>query len=269
MFLRARLPSLHRLTRGSARRPSFELPQGQPGPRRAPPVPDEAVCLVGDLHGRADLLLRFLALRQHHFPQARLVILGDMIDRGEASADVLALLREETATGAVCLAGNHETMLLAFLDDPVTHGQRWLAHGGLETLASFGLRGIPRDAADHRQVRDRLRVALGHETEAWLRGLPYLWRSGDLVAAHAALDPSRPAEAQRTEVLTWGHPDFDRMPRRDGLWVAHGHVVVERAFARGGRIALDTGAYATGRLSYALIDPALPEAERMTLGVTP
>ncbi|MDZ4309644.1 MAG: metallophosphoesterase [Cypionkella sp.] len=236
---------------------------------QAPPTPHEPVCLVGDIHGRADLLVRFMTLRQRHFPHARLVILGDMIDRGENSAEVLALLRNETTSGAVCIAGNHEAMLLAFLDDPTIQAKRWLAHGGLETLASFGLRGIPRDAADHQEIRDHLRAALGCETEAWLRRLPYFWRSGDLVVVHAALDPARPIKAQRTEVLTWGHPDFDHIPRKDGIWVAHGHVVVERAFARSGRIALDTGAYATGRLSYALIDPAMADAERITLGVTP
>jgi serine/threonine protein phosphatase 1 len=241
----------------------------QASSRRPPPAPHEAVCLVGDIHGRADLLLRLLALRERHFPHTRLVVLGDMIDRGENSAEVLGLLQDQSATGAVCLAGNHEAMLLAFLDDPEMYGQRWLGHGGMDTLASYGLLGIPRDAADFPEIRNRLRAALGRKTETWLRALPYLWRSGDLVAAHAALDPARPPEVQRPDVLAWGHPDFERVARHDGLWVAHGHVIVERAFAHAGRIALDTGAYATSRLSFALIDPTLPEADRMTLGVTP
>ena len=233
------------------------------------PLPEELVCLIGDLHGRADLLQRFLRLRACHFPQARLVVLGDMIDRGEDSAGVLRLLRDEAGQGAVCLMGNHEAMLLAALDDPARHGAAWLSHGGLATLMSLGLRCLPRGPAEMADMADALRAALGPDMLAWLRGLPLLWQSGTLVAAHAGLDPARPPRAQLAEVLLWGHRAFAAGRRRDGLWVAHGHVVVERAFGRAGRLALDTGAYATGRLSYALIDPALPAAERLVIGVTP
>lgn len=233
--------------------------------RLAPPLPDEPVCLIGDLHGCADLLRRFLALRQGHFPQARIIFLGDMIDRGPDSASVLALVREEVARGAVALAGNHEAMFLDFLDkaDP---GPGWLKHGGFEMIASYGIDPAGGDPSD---LRDRLRAAMGAETEAWLRALPLYWQSGNLVATHAGMDPARPPSAQEAGVLQWGHRDFGRLLRPDGLWVAHGHNVVDKAFAQGGRIALDTGAYATGRLSFAVIDPALPEVERLTIAVTP
>jgi serine/threonine protein phosphatase 1 len=232
-------------------------------------MPEEAVCLLGDLHGRSDLLARFLTLRRRHFPDHRLVALGDAVDRGEDSAGTLRLLRAECAEGAVYVRGNHEEMLLEFLDDPAGVGRRWLAHGGLDTLASYGLRGIPTSATEHQAARDTLRERMGPETEAWLRELPLLWRSGTLVAAHAALDPDVPPTLQDARSLVWGHPGFRRHPRSDGLWVAHGHTVVSRAHIRGGRIALDTSAYATGMLSYALIDPSLPDTERVTLGVVP
>lgn len=192
-----------------------------------------------------------------------------MIDRGEDGAEVLRILRAETREGAVCLMGNHEAMMIEFLDDPAESGRRWLAHGGLETVASFGLRGIPQDAVARTAVRDALRERMGAETETWVRELPLLWRSGNLVAVHAALDPARPIEEQAPRHLVWGHPAFMTRSRTDGLWVAHGHTAVERAHLRRGRIALDTAAYATGALSYALIDPAAPEIERVTLGVVP
>ncbi|MFQ8432856.1 metallophosphoesterase [Amaricoccus sp. W119] len=234
------------------------------------PEPEEPVCLLGDLHGRADLLTRFLTLRRRHFPRHRLIVLGDAIDRGNGSAETIRLLRAECAEGAVCLRGNHEEMLLEFLDDPNGTGRRWLAHGGLDTLESFGLRGIPADRLARDAARDTFRARLGPETEAWLRALPRLWRSGDLVAVHAGLDPALPPEAQEPDTLVWGHPAFfEGALRTDGLWVAHGHVVVERAHMSGGRLALDTCAYATGMLSYALIDPAAPPPERMTFAVVP
>ncbi|WP_233713148.1 metallophosphoesterase [Amaricoccus solimangrovi] len=232
-------------------------------------MPEEPVCLLGDLHGRVDLLERFLTLRRRHFPEHRLISLGDAIDRGEDSADVLRLLRAESDQGAVCLMGNHEEMLIEFLDDPADQGRRWLAHGGLATLASLGLRGLPADAAERLATREALRERLGAETEAWLRALPPLWRSGNLLAAHAGADPDLPPERQERRHLVWGHRDFHRHPRGDGICVAHGHVVVERAHMRAGRLALDTGAYATGRLSYALIDPAAAEGERLTFAIVP
>lgn len=234
------------------------------------PAPEEPVCLLGDLHGRADLLARFLTLRRGHFPRHRLIVLGDMIDRGDGSAEALRLLRAECAEGAVCLRGNHEEMLLEFLDDPEGLGRRWLEHGGLDTLASFGMRGLPADPAARVATRDRFRERLGPGTEAWLRALPRFWRSGDLVATHAGLDPALCPEAQDPRTPVWGHPAFfEGEPRTDGLWVAHGHVVVERAHMSRGRLALDTCAYATGMLSYALIDPGAAPSERVTFAVVP
>lgn len=238
------------------------------GPRLFP-APEEPVCLLGDLHGRADLLERFLALRRRHFPEHRLISLGDSIDRGEASADALRLLRAESDLGAICLMGNHEEMLIEFLDDPADQGRRWLVHGGLSTLASFDLRGLPSDAGAREKARDALRVQMGSETEAWLRALPPFWRSGNLVAVHAGLDPDRPPEGQDRRNHVWGHRDFTTHSRSDGICVAYGHTVVDHAHMRAGRLALDTGAYATGKLSYALIDPAAPESERVTFAVVP
>ena len=66
---------------------------------------------------------------------------------------------------------------------------------------------------------------------------------------HAGADPYRPMPDQERQNLIWGHPDFLRTPRRDGNWVIHGHIIVEDVSQAAGRIAIDTGAYATGRLS--------------------
>ncbi len=245
-------------------RPGAETRPPDPSlPFPALPSPDEALCLVGDIHGRADLLDLLLALRAEAFPQTRLICLGDMIDRGPDSAGVLRRLRAEQARGAVCLAGNHEAMLLAFLDAPEA-GQGWLAHGGFGTLASFGV--FPARGEDAPALRDRLRAAMDAGLETWLRGLPLWWQSGDLVATHAGMDPALPPGIQGARVLQWGHGDFTRHARPDGLWVAYGHVIRETALAEGGRIALDTGAWATGRLSYARIDPARAGEDRLVLG---
>ena len=79
------------------------------------------------------------------------------------------------------------------------------------------------------------------------------YSSGNVHVVHAGADPARPLDRQSAHTLIWGHPDFLRRPRRDGQWVVYGHTIVDVVAAENGRIGVDTGAYATGRLSAALI----------------
>jgi serine/threonine protein phosphatase 1 len=238
----------------------------------AVPQPEQALCLIGDIHGRADLLQTLLLRHDRDFADHRLVFLGDMIDRGQQSARVLQLVRARVAQGAVALRGNHEAMLIAFLDaaegapDPARIS-RWLGRGGQEFFASYGLAPIPDEPAQFPAAVAVLRDVMGAKTEAWLRSLPLLWKSGDLVAAHAGMNPFLGLEAQNDHDLLWGNPTRTRQRRKDGLWVVHGHIVSDRPYIRDGRIALDTGAWQSGRLSFALIDPAKPPAARVALHV--
>lgn len=232
-----------------------------PPPSPDLPRPDPPVCVVGDVHGRLDLLERMLDLvaARRAAPggaAARLVFAGDLIDRGPDSAAVLArVMAMVAASGGATRAvmGNHERMLLDFLDAPAVAGPVWLGNGGDATLASFGIN--PHRAGDPGARAAALRAALPAGMEAWLRGLPLYWRAGDLAVCHAGADPARPIETQAAAALLWGHRDFRRRPRSDGLWIAHGHVIAPQVRAEHGRIGIDTGAFATGRLSAAWFGP--------------
>lgn len=239
------------------------------GARRRPlpfVPPQDPVCLIGDLHGRADLLVRMLDLaRRRAGPRPlRLVFCGDMIDRGPSSADVLQrlfLMSEADPARVICLMGNHEHMLLAFLADPPAAGPRWIQAGGGATLISYGLHGRndgDSPAARFHRIADRLQAAMPAGMPAWLAGLPLLWRDGALAASHAGADPARSLEDQTDAALLWGHRDFAARPRRDGLrdglWLVHGHVIQDAPSARDGRIAVDTGAWRSGILSAAWCD---------------
>lgn len=241
-------------------------PAPEPGPSLPaaplPPIaPEVPLCVIGDIHGCADLLEKLsLKIAAEVDADTRIVCVGDYVDRGDASADVLQMLmEEETRPGSplTCLAGNHEDMLLGFLDDPQATGRRWLRYGGLQTLASFGLRGVSETmaGADLDRARDDLRKAMGPGLEAWLRNLPVQMQSGNVAVVHAAADPELPILQQDRKVLLWGHAEFALRPRTDGIWVAHGHTVVPEICQQGGRLSLDTGAYATGRLSAAILHP--------------
>lgn len=215
---------------------------------RSSPRPDRPMAVVGDLHGRADLpeqMVEMIVVEAGS--DLSLVFVGDHVDRGEDSAtvlDLLQILQNEIWPGdGICLRGNHEAMLLACLDAPERAGPFWVQHGGASTLASFGIAlpdGTPE--SPHR-TRDALCAAMPPATLAWLRDLPFSQVSGNVFVAHAGADPNAPLDQQTEESLLWGRPDFLSMGRRDGMWVAHGHYILEEPSAKAGRIAVDTGAH--------------------------
>ncbi|QQA42734.1 metallophosphoesterase [Pelagovum pacificum] len=221
-----------------------------------PPEPEEKIQVVGDIHGRFDLLE---SLSNKLDPLAPIILVGDYIDRGDNSADVLRgcmQVSRETNFRLTCLTGNHESMLLKFIEDPRSVASMWLNNGGQQTLASFGVRLVSDRVEDAvlDDARDQLVDAMGGALISWLEDLPISFRSGNVAVVHAGADPALPLEDQSRRCMIWGHPDFDRVDRSDGNWIAHGHTIVDQpGFARG-RISVDTGAYATGRLTAAVIE---------------
>lgn len=235
---------------------SSEPKEDEPDLTVPPPISSpEPLVAVGDIHGRIDLLERIIPLVRPAADGGALVFVGDYVDRGEDSAAVLGRLMDLSGEGAICLLGNHEAMLLDYLDDPEGRGGLWLRNGGLQTLASFGVGGVSvaTRGLDLARARDELAVRMGEEMIGWLRNRPLWWRAGNVAVVHAGADPALPIEAQDRRHLLWGHKDFRRKPRADGLWVIHGHTIVADAGPEGGRIGIDTGAYATGRLSAAVV----------------
>lgn len=226
----------------------------------APLQSETLIYAIGDVHGRADLLTLLLAridseIEAHDGP-AEVVFLGDYVDRGEHSREVLDLLveRVEQERPAVLLKGNHEQMLLDFLERP-RRGRRWLRYGGLQTLSSYGvgdLRALS-EGADLSPVRDRLAEAMGPHAD-FLGRLALTHRNGNVLCVHAAADPVVAPDEQAPEALLWGCESFTTQAREDGLWVVHGHTVVSEPRSSNGRIAVDTGAYFSGRLTAARID---------------
>ncbi|MBS8227504.1 metallophosphoesterase [Vannielia litorea] len=218
-----------------------------------PPAPEAPFVAVGDIHGRDDLLARLLAKLDADAPGLPLVFVGDYVDRGEASAAVLWRLKALCAEGrATCLRGNHEEMMLDFAGGKYP---RWLAFGGLQTLASFGIGAEVSETGGPGLEAAQAALAELLEAEgllAWLKGLPRYWQSGNVAVTHAGADPARPLNAQKT-ALTMGHPEFFSTPRTDGNWIVHGHYIRDTPEVHPGRIAIDTGAYATGQLTAVVI----------------
>ena len=231
------------------------------GRGRLPAVQAERlIYAVGDVHGRSDLLMPLidrvfqdaLATTDGQMPPPELIFVGDLIDRGPDSRGVLEFLAsvaEWPEFEPIFLIGNHELMLLQFLDEPLK-GRDWLRYGGYETLQSYGF-GRLGDLADPKnlqRIAEDLKAAMGPHL-SFLSALKPWHRNGNLLFTHAGADPELSPENQSVEALVWGTQAFMRRRRTDGLWVVHGHNVVETPSVRSGRIAIDTGAYATGRLT--------------------
>jgi serine/threonine protein phosphatase 1 len=206
------------------------------------PSPDGVVYAIGDIHGCVDKLGALLDAIDEDMARngkGTLVFVGDYIDRGTDSADVLSFVSQMTQTYPdqfIALMGNHERMMLDFLAEPTGPAQRWLEQALRETARA-------------------LREAIGPDLITWLSTLPLSWSSGDLWVVHAAADPNVAMEDQQADTLLWGIDSFLKSERRDGLWVAFGHRPFDKPFARKGRIACDTGAVYGGALSAARIDP--------------
>jgi serine/threonine protein phosphatase 1 len=216
-------------------------------------MPDEPLFVVGDVHGRSDLLLTMLDQRP---TDAKLILLGDLIDRGPDSARVLKIAQDLCHQSAICIMGNHELMFLDFLEKPERRGAHWLRNGGLQTLESFGLtEATERMSADQLlAVRDNLLEIIPSDLVEWMQQMPLHWASGNVHCVHAGADPHLNMTQQKPNVLLWGKDDFLTGQRQDGQWVVHGHTIVENSEALDGKINVDTGAFATGKLTAAHIE---------------
>jgi serine/threonine protein phosphatase 1 len=219
-------------------------------------VPDGIrIYAIGDLHGRADLIKGLFAhidadLAAHSVYRPIHVLLGDYIDRGPASREVLDQLVERSCVHKmVCLKGNHEVYLTEFLENPSVLSD-WGRNGGLETLRSYGLSPtINPDPAEQEELAAAFRDALPSSHRHFLSGLKSTFVCGDFFFAHAGIRPGIPLARQREEDLLWIRDDFLLYEQGFTKIVVHGHTPVLKPDVRPNRINIDTGAYATGRLT--------------------
>jgi len=232
-------------------------------PARAARFLEDRVGLaVGDIHGRADLLLEMLALLELRADHERrpggeaiIVFLGDYVDRGPNSAAVLDLLLSGRPLGYErrFLKGNHEQSLLDFLDEPLLN-RAWVLQGGAETMMSYGVQPPPpigtRDE-DWLAAAALLKERLPRAHVEFLRGLERYVEIADYAFVHAGVDPARPLAAQTDDALFWSRTKFLASKRPFSHRVVHGHTPAAEPFADTRRVGVDTGAYASGVLTAA------------------
>jgi serine/threonine protein phosphatase 1 len=230
--------------------------------KKAPPqIPSGTrIYAVGDVHGRADLLADVFAridADQRAYPVGRAIeiFLGDYVDRGPASREVIErLIARAAARETVCLRGNHEAFMLDFIGNPAVLPE-WQRYGGLSTLISYGLR--PAMSADEGQ-RAALAKAFGQTLPrahlSFLRGLKPTFTCGDFFFVHAGVRPGVALAKQQESDLLWIREDFLLHEEPFEKVVVHGHTPVAEPDVRDNRINIDTGAYATNRLTCLVLE---------------
>jgi serine/threonine protein phosphatase 1 len=215
---------------------------------------------VGDIHGRADLLKNVCVLLTReaaafHEGAERpiLVFLGDYVDRGPGTREVIDLLVHGFGGfETYFLRGNHEQAMLEAIVSP-SEMRPWLQHGGTETLVSYGVRPPPLGAASSQlaAVGKALAEALPPEHRNFLDGLAPYAEIGGYLFVHAGVDPDKTLEEQTDGDLLWIRDRFLSDESALSHVIVHGHTPTEEPVRTYRRIGLDTGAYATGRLSVA------------------
>ena len=217
---------------------------------------DTVVYAVGDVHGcfrqLRSLEDRIVADAAGLPGQKLIVMLGDYIDRGPDSARVLDHLLASPPAGfeRICLAGNHETQMLDYLDGRLSL-ERWLATGARSTLFSYDI------DAEHladlygigNRLDDYIRAAIPREHIQFLGNMPIMVFSDRYVFVHAGIRPGVPLLEQEDDDLLYIREEFFEASRRLNRWVVHGHTPVEFPRIDGRRLGIDTGAFKTGRLT--------------------
>jgi serine/threonine protein phosphatase 1 len=215
---------------------------------------------VGDMHGCADLLFNLFTridedLKARPTSVSVQVFLGDYIDRGPNSRQVIDLLiarRQEH--DIVLLKGNHEDCALRFFNDP-TMLSAWKNIGGLSTIRSYG---VPPPRGDDPRSLEELAAAFNHSMpdnhRRFLQGLALSFTCGDFFFVHAGVRPGIPLHEQSEQDLLWIREDFLLHEEYFGRVIVHGHTPAREPEICPNRVNIDTGAYATGRLTCLVLE---------------
>lgn len=211
---------------------------------------------VGDIHGRLDLLDELL--EQIEADDARresadtsVIFLGDLIDRGPDSAQVVERLLNLSKRSAQVrfLLGNHEEVFLKAMAGEKGSLPFFIRIGGKETILSYGISESEYQACGYDELLQMLREHVPQSHLDFLNSFEDLIEVGDFAFVHAGIDPGLPLPDQVPGTLRWIRGEF--LNHRGPLEkiIVHGHTIVDEVDERGWRIGIDTGAYASGRLT--------------------
>jgi len=215
----------------------------------------ERLYAIGDIHGRLDLFARLIRLirldgEKRAARRTRIILIGDIVDRGPDTAPLVERLRDMSARqrDLVVLKGNHEEIMVEALRGDGAAFRHWRKFGGDATLRSWG---VPEEAfaQPEADILVAARRLVPRAVVRWLARLPIMFRSRDFLFVHAGIRPGVALDDQERADLLWIGKDFLESADTHPAVIVHGHSIVEKPAFLGNRIALYTGSYRTGRLT--------------------
>ncbi|WP_336972339.1 metallophosphoesterase [Sphingobium aromaticiconvertens] len=214
------------------------------------------VYAIGDIHGRADLLLELLELigqddaRRGHLP-FHLVLLGDLIDRGPRSAHVIdqAMLLARSGIDVRFIKGNHEEVFILAARGDMKAARFFTRIGGMETLASYGLPPAEQAMMNDAQLTDWMVRHVPRAHVDFVDGFEDQIEFGDYLFVHAGIKPHIPLDVQNPSDLRWIRAEFLEHQAPFDRMIVHGHTITDVVDERPNRIGIDTGAYYSGHLT--------------------
>ncbi len=231
-------------------------------PRQASLPANTRVYAIGDIHGRLDLLNKLIDLMAadaaNYNGEKIAVFLGDYIDRGPESKGVISRLMQPLPANIrpVFLLGNHEWAMLQFFHSLET-GAGWMVYGGMETLKSYGIPMQPGKATPERltELQQTLKERFPPDHREWLKNCLIHFEIGDYYFAHAGVRPGVPLNEQTDTDRLWIRQGFLDW-RGSGLekMIVHGHTISPEVEVLPHRIGIDTGAYASGKLTAVVLE---------------
>lgn len=228
--------------------------RGTPKSRPCAVPEGQRVYAIGDIHGRLDLFAAIASAIElddaaRGPAETTVILLGDLVDRGPDSAEVLAGARAwQRRRNVRILRGNHEEMFLMSLRRENAL-RNFLRFGGLETVLSYPVDPAAFRAADYGEAQEMIRRAVPPEDVDFMRTFEDRILIGDYLFVHAGIQPGVPLEEQSVHDLRWIREPFLHDAGDHGYVVVHGHTITDRADIRHNRIGIDTGAFMSGRLT--------------------
>lgn len=200
---------------------------------------------IGDIHGCYEQLQSMLRAIQWRHPEGgTIVLLGDYVDRGPRSKDVLDFLSTDLnymQWKVICLKGNHEHMMVLAHEREDLYAPMWLRNGGQTTILSYGMK-VPKNHLD------------------WCNALPLYYEDEHRIFVHAGIQDYLPMAAQEDEVLMW-HRYHDDVPNHvfGEKHLVHGHTPsASNPRTISNRTNIDSGCVFGNHLTCAVFDNDIP-----------
>jgi len=153
--------------------------------------------IMGDVHGQYEKMHRVLLECSYKAGEDRLILLGDYVDRGPESCEVVQEVMKLVRNGAIAIYGNHEDLMVRALTGGLSGKRKsldveqWYANGGEITLSSY--------KTESRLLQEHL---------AFFATLPYWYEQEGFLFVHAGIRPDISIDKQALQDLIWIREEY-------------------------------------------------------------